>query len=119
MNPRSAKVVVALGGTVVLAGCVAAWLAGSASVVVETAGPVPFQGHVAASLSADTERAHLMQASATDAAAAVNVDLATVAEPETKTETALADAHVLDEPTAIARLDEPTASAALSEPLMV
>jgi hypothetical protein len=107
MNPQRLATVAALGGTVVLAGWLVAWLAGFGSAGIESTGAAPIEHRrtpsLAASLTADAELAGAPQATAMDNAAVAdapvvadgsvakapvaNADVATAAEPVTVTAT--------------------------------
>src|ERR1700704_6486911 len=74
MNPRRFPTVAApLCGTVVLGGCVVAWLAGFGSAGIENTGAVPIEDR-AASLTANAELADAPQATAMGNAAVANTD---------------------------------------------
>jgi hypothetical protein len=109
MNPRRfATVVAAVCGTVVLAGCVIAWLAGFGSSGIEN------KDSRAASLTADTEFADVPQATASGNAAVDNAGIATIPKSVTATDETAADKTVAsDEPEPIVK----TASADSSQML--
>jgi hypothetical protein len=110
MSPGRVAKVAALCGTVVLAGWFGARLAGFGAAVVETIGAAPFEGRIAAALTADTELADAAQLSMavvnddvttavgppTGMAAAVETETVTAAESATETATGISSA--LDEP---------------------
>jgi hypothetical protein len=99
MNPRRlATVAAGLCATVVLAGWVVAWIAGTAG--IENTGAAPVVDRHAPSLTADAELADAPQATATGNAAVGNADAATAAEPVTGTATDTTAAS--DEPKSIA-----------------
>ena len=109
MNPRRiATVAAALCGTVVLAGWVVAWLAGSGSAGIENAGAVPIEDRRAPSFAADAEFADAPQATAMDNAAVANADVATAAESVTGTATDTTAAS--DEPESIVEAALPDSS---------
>ena len=88
MNPRRFPTVAApLCGTVVLGGCVVAWLAGFGSAGIENTGAVPIEDRRAPSLTADAELADAPQATAMGNAAVASDDVVTAAELVTGTAT--------------------------------
>ena len=104
MNPRRFATGAAVCGTIVLAGCVIAWLAGFGSAGIENTGAVPIEDRRAASLAADVEFANAPQTIAMSNAAVVKVDVskADVAMAvESVTGTASDTTAVSDEPESI------------------
>ena len=104
MNPRRFATGAAVCGTIVLAGCVIAWLAGFGSAGIENTGAVPIEDRRAASLAADVEFANAPQTIAMSNAAVVKVDVAkadVAMAVESVTGTASDTTAVSDEPESI------------------
>ena len=120
MNPRRfATVAAALCGTVVLASCVVAWLAGFSSAGIGNTGAVPIEERRAPSLTA-AELADAPQATAMGNAAVANDDVATAAESVAGTATDTTAAS--DEPKSIVEAALPDSSQMLppeSSPVQV
>ena len=104
MNPPRFATGAAVCGTIVLAGCVIAWLAGFGSAGIENTGAVPIEDRRAASLAADVEFANAPQTIAMSNAAVVKVDVAkadVAMAVESVTGTASDTTAVSDEPESI------------------
>lgn len=104
MNPRRFATGAAVCGTIVLAGCVIAWLAGFGSAGIENTGAVPIEDRRAPSLAADVEFANAPQTIAMSNAAVVKVDVAkadVAMAVESVTGTASDTTAVSDEPESI------------------
>lgn len=109
MNPRRFPTVAApLCGTVVLGGCVVAWLAGFGSAGIENTGAVPIEDRRAPSLTADAELADAPQVTAMGNAAVASDDVVTAAESVTGTATDTTAAS--DEPESIVEAALPDSS---------
>jgi hypothetical protein len=114
MNPwQFSTVAAALGGTVVLAGWIVAWLAGFGSIGIEITGAVPIEERASA-LAANTELPDAPQATAMGNNAAVANDDVAAAAAETLRATAVHTPAPMDEPKPIVQAALPDSSQMLS-----